>query len=73
MEQLQKQRAELQDWIKKQQAAEADWSVRSLKLRPEAAKQELVAMNDILNAIGDKRSQLMTEMTGSCKFIYNYY
>lgn len=69
LEQLQKQRTELQQWIKKQQAVVADWVSRPSKLRPEAAKQELVAMNDLLNAIGDKRSQLMTEMTGSCMLI----
>jgi len=42
--------------------------MRPCKLRSEAAQQELVAMNDLLNSIGDKRSQLMLEMTGSCKF-----
>lgn len=40
---------------------------RPSKLRPEAAKQELISMNDLLNSVGDKRSQLMTEMTGSCE------
>lgn len=68
LEQLQKQRGELQDWIKKQDAVVNDWTSRPCKLRPEAAKQEIIQMNDLLNAIGDKRSQLMTEMTGSCKF-----
>lgn len=80
LEHQHKQRAELQDWIKKQQAVVADWSSRPSKLRPEAAKQEIVAMNDLLNATGDKRSQLITEMTGSCKLssflprlIFNIY
>lgn len=67
LEQLQKQRGELQDWIKKQEAVVGDWASRPCKLRPEAAKQELIAMQDLLNTIGDKRSQLMTEMTGSCE------
>lgn len=67
LEQQQKQRAELLEWIKKQQSLVADWLSRPCKLRPEAAKQELVAMNDILNAVGDKRTQLMTDMTGSCE------
>lgn len=71
LEQQQKQRAELFDWVKKQESAVADWLTRPCKLRPEAAKQELVAMNDLLGAIGDKRSQLMLEMTGSCKFKFN--
>ncbi|XP_070139488.1 muscle-specific protein 300 kDa isoform X14 [Drosophila kikkawai] len=65
LEQQQKQRAELQDWVKKQQTSVSDWLMRPCKLRPEAAQQELVSMNDLLNSIGDKRSQLMLEMTGS--------
>lgn len=68
LEQQQKQRAELSDWIRKQQISVSDWLTRPCKLRPEAAKQELVAMNDLLNSIGDKRSQLMLEMTGSCMY-----
>lgn len=70
LEQLQKQRGELQDWIKKQQVSVADWESRPSKLRPEAAKLELVSMNDLLNNIGDKRSQLITEMTGTCKWFF---
>lgn len=69
LDQLQKQRSELLDWIKKQEAIINDWVSRPNKLRPEAAKQEIIAMNDLLNAIGDKRAQLMTEMTGSCKYL----
>lgn len=72
LQQLQKQRTELQDWIKKQDAIVSDWASRPCKLRPEAAKQELITMNDLLNNISDKRSQLMTEMTGSCKFYLQY-
>lgn len=72
LEQQQKQRAELQDWVKKQETTVSDWLTRPCKLRPEAAKQELVAMNDLLNSIGDKRSQLMLEMTGSCKYLITY-
>lgn len=72
LDQLQKQRDELQDWIKKQEQNIADWVSRPIKLRPEASKQEIAAMNDLLNVIGDKRAQLMTEMTGSCKLIRNF-
>lgn len=67
LQQLQKQRDELEEWIRKQEVQVNDWASRPNKLRSEAAKQEIIAMNDLLNAIGDKRSQLMTEMTGSCK------
>lgn len=67
LDQLQKQRNELQEWIKKQEQNIADWASRPIKLRPEASKQEITAMNDLLNVIGDKRAQLMTEMTGTCE------
>lgn len=71
LDQLQKQRDELQDWIRKQEQNIADWASKPIKLRPEASKQEINAMNDLLNAIGDKRAQLMTEMSGSCEFTSN--
>ena len=67
LEQQQKQRAELGDWIKKQQSSVNDWLSRPCKLRPEAAKQELASMNDLLSAIGEKRSQLLLDMTESRK------
>lgn len=70
LDQLQKQQEELQEWIKKQEQNIADWASRPLKLRPEATQKEISAMNDLLNVIGDKRAQLMTEMTGSCKLIW---
>lgn len=69
LEQQQKQRAELADWISKQQVIVSDWMMRPCKLRPEAAKQELMAMDDLLNAVGDKRSQLMLDLTGSRMFL----
>lgn len=68
LDQLEKQRNELQDWIRKQEQNIADWASRPIKLRPEATQQEINSMNDLLNVIGDKRAQLMTELTGSCKF-----
>lgn len=68
LEQQQKQRSELTDWIKRQQVIVNDWASRPTKLRPETAKQELVTMNDLLVVVGDKRQQLMTEMTGSCEW-----
>lgn len=68
LELLEKQRSELDDWINKQQAIVSDWLSRPSKLRSDGAKQELAAMNDLLTAIGDKRSQLLTEMSGPRKF-----
>lgn len=73
LDQLQKQRDELQNWIKKQEQNIADWASKALKLRPEAHKQEINAMTDLLNTIGDKRAQLMVDMTGSCKFTTNIF
>lgn len=73
LDQLQKQRDDLLDWINKQEQHIIDWASKPIKLRPEASKQEISLMNDLLNAIGDKRAQLMTEMTGSCKFSYSVY
>lgn len=67
LDSLQKQRDDLQEWIRRQEQNISDWESRPIKLRPEAAKQEISAMNDLLNVIGEKRAQLMTEMTGSCK------
>lgn len=68
LEQQQKQRAELADWIRKQQIIVNDWVSKPSKLRPEAAKQELSSMNDLLEAIGDRRSQLMLDITDCRKF-----
>lgn len=70
LDQLQKQREELQDWIKKQEQNIADWASKPIKLRPEASKHEITAMNDLLNTIGDKRAQIMTELSGSCKLFW---
>lgn len=70
LDQLQKQRDELQNWINKQEQNIADWASKPIKLRQEASKQEISNLNDLLNAIGDKRAQLMTELTGSCMFYF---
>lgn len=64
LEELQKQRTSLQEWIQVQHAAISEWASRPTKLRPEAAKQELNAMNELLNTIGDRRTQLLTELSG---------
>lgn len=60
---MQKQRADLQDWINNQRTAVTEWCSRPTKLRPEAAKQELNSMNDLLNTIGDRRNQLLTDQS----------
>lgn len=73
LDQLQKQRDDLQNWIKKQEQNIADWASKAIKLRPEAYKQEITAMTDLLNTIGDKRAQLMVDVTGSCKFTANIF
>lgn len=71
LEQQQKQRAELAEWLRKQQSIVNDWVSKPSKLRPEAAKQELSTMNELLGTIGDKRSQFMLDMTDSGEFLLN--
>lgn len=68
LESLKRQRDEIEDWIDKQQLVVTDWLSKPSKLRPEAIKQELVAMNDLLSNIGDKRTQILTEFSTSREY-----
>lgn len=68
LESLKRQRDEIEDWIDKQRLVVTDWLSKPSKLRPEAIKQELVAMNDLLSNIGDKRTQILTEFSTSRKY-----
>ncbi|KAG5889989.1 hypothetical protein JTB14_035905 [Gonioctena quinquepunctata] len=61
-EEKDKQRKELQKWIKTQEALVNEWKKRPIKLRADAAKQELNNMNDLLATIGMRRNHLMTEL-----------
>lgn len=65
LEGLKRQRDEMEDWIDKQRLVVQDWLSKPSKLRPEVIKQELVAMNDLLSNIGDKRTQIFYEYSTS--------
>jgi nesprin-1 len=62
LEESERQRASLQRWVAEQHAVVADWRSRPAKLRPEAARAELVNMNELLGAIGDRRARIVTEL-----------
>ena len=64
LEEWQKQRASLQQWITEQNAVVADWRSRPSKLRPEAARAELVAMQELKGEIGERRGKLLTASSG---------
>ncbi|KAJ8930094.1 hypothetical protein NQ314_017138, partial [Rhamnusium bicolor] len=64
-EEKERQRTELRNWILAQKATVNDWKNRPVKLRADAAKQELNNMNDLLAAIGQRRNHLLTELTAS--------
>ncbi|KAJ8984006.1 hypothetical protein NQ317_006860, partial [Molorchus minor] len=64
-EEKDKQRAELKNWILAQKATVNEWKNRPVKLRAEAAKQELNTMNELLTSIGQRRNQLFTELAAS--------
>jgi nesprin-1 len=62
LEEGERQRASLQQWVTEQNAVVADWRSRPAKLRPEAARAELVNMHELLGAIGERRARIMTEL-----------
>lgn len=62
MEEAMKQVVEIQDWINVHKALARDWLANPSKLRPEAAKQDMAAMNDALVSLSEKRNRLMTEI-----------
>jgi len=62
LEEGERQRALLQKWVAEQLAVVADWRSRPAKLRPEAARAELVSMSELLGAIAERRDRLLTEL-----------
>lgn len=62
MEEAMKQVLEIQDWISVHNALARDWLANPSKLRPEAAKQDIAAMNDALVSLSEKRNRLLTEI-----------
>lgn len=67
-----KQVTEIQEWINVHDALANDWLTNPSKLRPEAAKQDIAAMNDALVSLAEKRNRILTEIPteGTC---YNYF
>lgn len=53
---------EIQEWINVHNALANDWLSNPSKLRPEAAKQDMAAMNDALASLAEKRNRLLTEI-----------
>lgn len=62
MEEAMKQVTEIQEWINVHKALARDWLANPSKLRPEAAKQDIAAMNDALQSLAEKRNRLLTEI-----------
>ncbi|KAI5642762.1 spectrin repeat domain-containing protein [Phthorimaea operculella] len=62
MEESMKQVLEIQEWINVHNALARDWLTNPSKLRPEAAKQDMAAMNDALASVSEKRNRLLTEI-----------
>ncbi|XP_064211053.1 muscle-specific protein 300 kDa isoform X18 [Tribolium castaneum] len=60
-EEKEKHRDALKDWIINQKNIVVEWKNRPTKLRADAAKQELSNMNDLMAAIDQRRTQLVTE------------
>jgi len=61
LEEWGRERAALEQWTSEQLAAVAEWRARPAKLRPEAARQELASMQDIVTQVADRRTKLLTE------------
>ncbi|CAH2241590.1 jg3925 [Pararge aegeria aegeria] len=62
MEEAMKQVVEIQEWINVHNALAHDWLSNPTKLRPEAAKQDMAAMNDALASLAEKRNRILTEI-----------
>ncbi|KAF7272974.1 hypothetical protein GWI33_014281 [Rhynchophorus ferrugineus] len=63
-EEKEKQKAVLRDWIESQNGTVNEWKNRPVKLRADAAKQDLGNMNELLTSIAQRRNYLTTELGG---------
>lgn len=61
---MEKQKATLKNWIDNQDATVKEWKNRPIKLRADAAKQDLNNMNELLTTIAQRRNYLITELSG---------
>ncbi|XP_068085330.1 muscle-specific protein 300 kDa [Anabrus simplex] len=64
LEEAQRQRAALQMWAGEQQATVTEWRNRPAKLRPEAARAEQLAMQELQASITERRAKLKGELSG---------
>ncbi|XP_025834538.1 nesprin-1 isoform X2 [Agrilus planipennis] len=60
-----RQRRDLKEWIMNKKAVVTDCKLRPTKLRSEVAKEELDNINDLVDAVGQKRIQLYSEFPGT--------
>lgn len=65
MEEARRQRAAMEEWILLQSGVVNDWKCNPSKLRPEAAKQEMAAMTDLMTIIGEKKLKIKADMANS--------
>lgn len=73
MEEAMKQVTEIQEWINVHNALANDWLSNPSKLRPEAAKQDIAAMNDALVSLAEKRNRILTEIPTEGTYIISYF
>ncbi|XP_057659189.1 muscle-specific protein 300 kDa isoform X4 [Diorhabda carinulata] len=64
-EEKEKQRNELKNWILSQRTVVTEWKNKPVKLRADAAKQEINNMHDLLTAIDQRRNLLISDLTTS--------
>lgn len=63
LEEKDRQLALLAQWVQEQLVHVTEWRSRPAKLRPDAARSELTAMQELLTTIGDKKTKLATELS----------
>lgn len=56
-------RDEINDWIEQQTIFASDIASKPSKLRPESAAQDMQSINDVIQAINQKRNIILTELT----------
>ncbi|XP_012271233.1 nesprin-1 isoform X8 [Orussus abietinus] len=63
LEERNRQKNALRSWVNQQRALCAEWNSRPAKLRAEAARAELDAMNELLANVGERKTRAMTELS----------
>ncbi|KAL3268198.1 hypothetical protein HHI36_007323 [Cryptolaemus montrouzieri] len=65
LQEREKLKADLKDWIGNKRAVINDWKNKPTKLRSDAAKQDLDNMNELLLFIGQRKQHLLTDFSDS--------